>query len=134
MNKNLTIKDSNNEKRLYNSRINLSIFFIFICFILLLLRYADLQIFNYQSFITQSEKNRVHVQPVAPKRGLIFDRRGLLLADNQPAFSLVITSERVNDLSKTLSDLQTLFKIESSNILKFRERLKSRAHDSNHHL
>ena len=127
MNKNLTIKDSNNEKRLYNSRINLSIFFIFICFILLLLRYADLQIFNYQSFITQSEKNRVHVQPVAPKRGLIFDRKGLLLADNQPAFSLVITSERVNDLSKTLSDLQILFKIESSNILKFRERLKRRA-------
>ena len=124
MNKNLTIKDSNNEKRLYNSRINLSIFFIFICFILLLLRYADLQIFNYQSFITQSEKNRVHVQPVPPKRGLIFDRRGVLLADNQPAFSLVITSERVNDLSKNSIRFTNTFKIESSNILKFRERLK----------
>lgn len=127
MNSNLTIKDNNSEKRLYNKRIKISIFFIFICFLLLLSRFANLQIVNYESFITQSEKNRVHIQPIAPKRGLIFDRKGLLLADNQPSFSLVVISERVDDLSKTLLNLQKLFDVDSTTIDKFKERVKRRS-------
>ncbi len=127
MKNNLAIKDNNSEKRLYNERIKISIFFIFICFLLLLSRFANLQIFNYQSFVTQSEKNRVHIQPVAPKRGLIFDRRGVLLADNQPSFSLVIIPERVKNFSTTLFDLQELFNIKQASIIKFKERIRRRS-------
>ena len=64
------IKDSHSEQRLYRSRLFLSLTMVVIFFCVLAYRYADLQIFQYDSFVTQSERNRVHVQPVAPKRSL----------------------------------------------------------------
>ena len=121
------IKDSHSEQRLYRSRLILSLIMVVILFGVLAYRYADLQIFQYDSFITQSERNRVHVQPVAPKRGLIFDTNGILLADNQPSYSLVLVKERVENLEHTLIDLQQLFDIDVKSVEKFKQRLKRRA-------
>ena len=121
------IKDSHQEQRLYRSRLILSLIIVVLFFGVLAYRYADLQIFQYDSFVTQSERNRVHVQPVAPKRGLIFDTNGVLLADNQPSYSLVLVKERVNSLDETLTDLQQLFDIDVRNVDKFKQRLKRRA-------
>ena len=121
------IKDSHQEQRLYRSRLILSLIIVVLFFGMLAYRYADLQIFQYDSFVTQSERNRVHVQPVAPKRGLIFDTNGVLLADNQPSYSLVLVKERVNSLDETLTDLQQLFDIDVRSVDKFKQRLKRRA-------
>ena len=121
------IKDSHSEQRLYRSRLILSLIMVIIFFGVLAYRYADLQIFQYDSFVTQSERNRVHVQPVAPKRGLIFDTNGVLLADNQPSYSLVLVKERVENLDDTLVDLQQLFDIDIKSVEKFKQRLKRRA-------
>ena len=41
---------------------------------------------------TRSQENHVRIVPVAPTRGLIFDRNGVLLADNTPNYQLVITA------------------------------------------
>lgn len=121
------IKDSHSEQRLYRSRIVLSLVIVVVFFGVLAYRYANLQIFQYDSFVTQSERNRVHVQPVAPKRGLIFDTNGVLLADNQPSYSLVLVKERVENLDRTLTDLQQLFDIDVKSVEKFKQRLKRRA-------
>ena len=121
------IKDSHSEQRLYRSRIIFSLIIVVFFFGVLAYRYANLQIFQYDSFVTQSERNRVHVQPVAPKRGLIFDTNGVLLADNQPSYSLVLVKERVENLDDTLTDLQQLFDIDVKSVDKFKQRLKRRA-------
>lgn len=121
------IKDSHSEQRLYRSRIICSLIIVVFFFGVLAYRYANLQIFQYDSFVTQSERNRVHVQPVAPKRGLIFDTNGVLLADNQPSYSLVLVKERVENLDDTLTDLQQLFDIDKKSVDKFKQRLKRRA-------
>ena len=48
-------------------------------------RYSQLQIADYAIYKTQSDRNRIQLLPIAPKRGLIFDRNGLLLAENIPS-------------------------------------------------
>lgn len=121
-----TIKDSAYELRLFQQRLYISAVVVLILIGLLVYRYADLQIMQFQSFVTQSEKNRVHVQPIAPKRGLIFDRNGILLAENQPSYSLVLIKERVEDLQETLVDLQQLFDLDAKDIEKFQLRLRRR--------
>lgn len=120
------IKDSHTELRLYQQRLTMSLAMVIALMLTLAYRYADLQILQYDTFVTQSERNRVHVQPVAPKRGLIFDRNGVLLADNQPSYSLVVVKERVDNLDQTLTDLQQLFDIDNKSIDKFRQRLNRR--------
>ncbi len=124
--KNHTLKDLAAEKRLFQQRVILSILLFVIAISTLLVRYIDLQYFQYKRFVTESDRNRIHMLPVEPRRGLVYDRNGILLAENQPSYSLTITSERVDDLDELLVDLQQLFDIDSRSIEKFKQRLKRR--------
>mgnify|MGYP001378168556 CR=1 FL=1 len=117
------VKDSEHEKRIFRHRITVSIVIVVVIFLALAARYAELQLLNHQTFVTQSENNRVHVQAVPPNRGLIFDNNGRLLADNQPSYNLVVVKERVDNLEQVLLDLQQLFDIDAKSIAKFKRRL-----------
>lgn len=124
--KNPTLKDLAAEKRLFQQRMIWSLLLFLIVIAGLFLRYLDLQYFQHKRFVTESDRNRIHMLPVEPRRGLIYDRNGLLLAENQPSYSLAITKERVQDLDELLIDLQQLFDIDNESIEKFQQRLKRR--------
>jgi penicillin-binding protein 2 len=47
-----------------------------------------LQVLEGGHFLDASDKNRIRVRPVAAPRGILFDRHGLPLVDNRPAFTL----------------------------------------------
>jgi penicillin-binding protein 2 len=78
-------KDHQREAKIFRNRVLVMAAFMLTLVCTLLYRYYDLQIVNYEEYATQSDRNRVHVQPVPPTRGLIFDRNGELLADNKAA-------------------------------------------------
>lgn len=89
------IKDEQEERRLFENRAWVGFVVIALCILALLGRYVWLQIFAFDSFATRSENNRVAVRPVVPNRGVIYDRRGRVIADNQPAYRLEIVPEKV---------------------------------------
>ena len=99
------IKDPALEQRLFLQRA--LICFIGMCALLLLLagRYMELQIFEHAAYSTRSDENRIQVQPVAPVRGVIFDRNGQPLADNRSVYSLTIVPERVRDRDALMTEL-----------------------------
>lgn len=118
------IRDLAGEAQLFRNRLSISIFFVFVMFFVLVWRYTSLQIVNHAEFATESDRNRIHTLPVAPKRGLIYDRNGVILAKNQPSYSLVLTKERIKSMDQTLADLQQLFDINEDAINKFLQRIK----------
>ena len=59
--------------------------------------YFSLQVLRHDEFATQSEANRVRLVPVVPARGLIYDRKGRILADNVSAWRLDAVPERAGD-------------------------------------
>ena len=67
-------------------------------FAALLVKLINLQITQYDYFAARADGNRLHSQYVPPARGLIYDRSGELLADNQPIFNLSVVRERVDDI------------------------------------
>ena len=73
------LKDAYSEKRIYQSRLVVVGPLVVVMLLLLAGRYFSLQITQHDIYKTQSERNRVQLQSVAPKRGLIYDRNGLLL-------------------------------------------------------
>ncbi len=83
-----------------------------------------LQIERYEDYQTRSNGNRIKVLPVAPNRGLIFDRNGVLLAENKPVFSLDIIPEEIENLEQTLADLSVLLNIDKDQIDDFKDDLK----------
>jgi penicillin-binding protein 2 len=68
----------------------------------------------------------VQLQPLPPRRGIIFDRNGVVLADNAPSFSLTITKEKVGDLNKTIALLRSLLPIDDDDVDKFMDRMEDR--------
>jgi penicillin-binding protein 2 len=112
------------EQRLFRSRAIFMTIFIFILLCVLGSRIAFLQIVEHEKYQDLSENNRIQLRPIAPTRGLIFDRNGILLAENIPSYSLTLVKERVKDLDETLTYLRTLLDISERDEEQFRKRLK----------
>lgn len=122
----ITLKDSYRESRIYSARTITAITVVLGLLGLILTRYYSLQVTEYQIYKTQSERNRVQLQPLPPKRGLIYDRNGVLLADNRPSYLLSIVAERVTDLEQTLAEVSTLLTVSESDLTNFRKKLLRR--------
>jgi penicillin-binding protein 2 len=93
---------------------------------LLLFRLAWLQIVDYAHFSDLSEHNRIRLMELPPTRGLIYDREGVVLAENKPTFHLEIIPEQVEDMEATLAGLGEIVSLSESEIERFREQLRVR--------
>ena len=80
-------------------------------FVLLLGQLWYLQVLEGTKFRDMSEKNRIRVRPVAAPRGILFDRNGLALVDNRPAFTLSLIPREMEDRDTVLARLAVMLKI-----------------------
>lgn len=117
----LPVKDTAREAALFRTRARQGIAIMMAVILALVARYAWLQLLRHEEMATRSETNRVRVQPVAPARGLIYDRNGELLADNQPAFRLELVPEQVPDLEATLAGLAQIVPLDAEELERFRQ-------------
>lgn len=114
-----TFKDNLLESRLFMGRVLVALFVSGLLFIALIMRLVYLQVVAHEHFRTLSEDNRIKLQPVPPNRGLIYDRNGVLLADNLPSFRLEIVPEEIDDLDATLTELGKLVEIKPVDLERF---------------
>jgi penicillin-binding protein 2 len=124
--KQFQLKDLHREIRINNARTLTAIILVLGLLGLILSRYYSLQITDYEIYSTQSERNRVQLQPLPPRRGLIYDRNGVVLADNRPSFILSVVREQVEDLDATLAELAELLPVAESDLENFRKKLAQR--------
>ncbi|MBL4828099.1 MAG: penicillin-binding protein 2 [Spongiibacteraceae bacterium] len=120
------LKDPYTEKRIFVLRVFVASLLALVLLSVLVGRYFSLQITEHDIYRTQSDRNRVQLQPVPPKRGLIYDRNGVLLAENIPSYSLVIVKEQVEYLDETIALLKNLIEIDDDHIKKFQRLLGRR--------
>jgi len=121
-----TLRDTVQEKQLFQTRAFVAILGVVVITLSLLGRFYYLQVIAHETYTTLSDRNRVQVQPVSPTRGLIYDRNGVLLAENRPVFSLTILPERVEDMEALLADVQKIVDVREADIENFRQRLNER--------
>ena len=113
------LNDPNTQRRVVQKRVTFLAFTLFILLLLVLLRYHSLQIEQYEKFATLSDENRVHVRSVPPTRGLIFDRNGVILAENRPSYTLSIIRERAEDIDGLIEQLDKLLNLNDSELERF---------------
>jgi penicillin-binding protein 2 len=90
----IRLKDHEKDARTVRSRVVVGACVVLVMFCVLVARLYFLQVVQYEYHSTLSENNRVHVLSIPPPRGLIYDRNGVVVADNRPSFSLSMTRER----------------------------------------
>lgn len=115
------IKDHHSERRLFIGRVILTSVIGFLLLSTVIARLVQLQVFDYEVFAAQSQGNRVRIEAVPPIRGLVFDRRGRVLAENLPAYQLELIPEQISDIDDTLRRLADLGLIEAEDIPAFKE-------------
>ncbi|MGL1107220.1 penicillin-binding protein 2 [Vibrio parahaemolyticus] len=121
------IRDYQAEARLFASRAIVAFFGIVILMGLLVANMYNIQVNQFQDYQTRSNDNRIKVVPIAPNRGLIYDRNGVLLAENRPVFNLELTPEKIKDIDATIQELQTILEVTPEQIERFhRERKRTR--------
>ncbi len=122
----LRIKDKHQEHRVFVNRAWALFAMALGLASLLVLRMVQLQVWEHHVYRTRSDENRISVQPLAPARGIIFDRRGLVLAENRPVFSLALVGERIGDLDRFIRELSEVVPIDQADLAGFQDRLKGR--------
>ena len=117
------LKDHFRETRLTNDRLIFAAIIAGILFVIVMVRLAVLQVFEYEHFDSLSNRNRVDIAPLPPQRGLIYDRNGVILAENVPTFSLELIPEKVSDLDDTLNELAVIFAMTADEVLEIKQRV-----------
>ena len=118
------IKDARSEGELFRRRALAGFALILLGLAGLVARYVFLQVERYDEFATRSQNNRVKPIPIAPARGLIYDRNGVLLANNVPAFRLEVVPEQVDDMQAMLAQLGQVIPLGQDDLDAFRKQLK----------
>jgi len=113
------LADRQREQRLVATRAIIAGVLVLAALALVAVRLARLQVHDHEHFSVLSRDNRVKVQPVPPARGLIYDAKGVVLADNHPSFSLEITIEKVVDLDATIAALTAIIRVDDKDRERF---------------
>jgi penicillin-binding protein 2 len=122
----MRIKDQWNEQRIYSSRTFAALLIIGVLSLTLLGKLVYLQILRHEYYLELSQGNRVRQDPIPASRGLILDRRGRVLVDNEPAFQLELIREQTPDLTDTLRRLVAIGLLNQDDIEPLRRIIRSR--------
>ena len=87
-----------------------------IAFVGLLGQLWYLQVLEGGKLQEMSERNRIRIRPVAAPRGILFDRNGMPLVDNRPAFTLSLIPREIDDRDTVIARLSVLLKIPLSDL------------------
>ncbi len=87
-------------------------------------RFIYLQVFLHQHYQTLAESNRIAIVPIAPNRGVITDRNGVVLAQSYSAYTLEVTPSRVKNLDAMIDELSHVVDVQPRDRKRFKRLLE----------
>lgn len=120
----IRLKDHVRDTRLIRSRVLFGGAALIFLTLLLVFRMYYLQVVQFEHHSTLAENNRIHVQSLPPTRGMIYDRNGMVIADNRASFSLTLTRERAGDWEQVLDSIIEVLELDSDSRELFEKRIR----------
>jgi penicillin-binding protein 2 len=115
----VTIRNHSSEANLFSRRTFIAFAGVLVLILILFGNIYSLQVESFEKYQTRSNSNRIKLLPVAPNRGLIYDRNGVILADNKPVYSLAVIPEQADNLKDSIDELSKLLNISTDRQKKF---------------
>ena len=114
-----------NAEKLFQNRFNILISILIILSLFLIIRLYFLQVVSFDHFDTLSKTNRIKYISTPPRRGIIYDRNNIVLADNASLYSIEINIKEAKNIKDIISAVKKeilLTKKEIDNFYKQREK------------
>jgi penicillin-binding protein 2 len=102
------VKNHHTEELTYSKRMIVLLLCTVLIAIIILARLYSLQVIHHSEYYTRARNNLLTVIPIAPRRGLIYDRNGVLLAKNVTSQSLMLVGYKVKNVKKTITALKKI--------------------------
>ncbi len=93
----------------------------------LVARMRYMQVEQADKFRLLADENRINIRLIPPSRGLIYDRNGAVLAENEQNYRVVIVKEDAGDLETVLARLQQIIRLPEEELDKVRKELDRRS-------
>ncbi|NOS95818.1 MAG: penicillin-binding protein 2 [Methylotenera sp.] len=105
------LRNYQHEQYYFRLRLGFTALVVLSLFALLAFRFYYLQVKQYNHYQTLAENNRISLIPIAPNRGLILDKNGVVLAHNFFVYTLEITPAKTKDLEVTIAEISQFVEI-----------------------
>ncbi len=91
--------------KINNNRITSFGIVLGLIFLVFIIRLFSIQIINGDIWVAQAVENRLREISLAPTRGVIFDRNGIVLARNVASYNVVVTAADLPDDQGAIQDI-----------------------------
>lgn len=118
------IKNSAHEMLLLKRRILAISIIITIFTLVLIARLFYLQVIQHKYYTTLSTSNALDITPIEPRRGIIYDRNGVILAKNIPTFILMINPSQIKNLDRKIAELNKIIPLSKNDLEQLHKQLK----------
>ena len=115
------VKNSAQEATQFRARAAIGFIGVLLALAGLALWYFKLQVVEHTDYAKRSEANRVKQRPEVPARGLIYDRKGRVLADNVPAYRLDVVPAEAGDIDTLVASLSKIIALAPEDIARFND-------------
>jgi len=112
------------EEKLFARRALVAFALVVICFTILGINLYRLQVRDHSYYQTRSNQNDIKMIPIAPTRGLIYDRNGIPLVHNVTWYDIMLTPYKIDDMQATLKALAPIVDLTPEEIESFTRTLK----------
>lgn len=90
-------------------------------------RLQSMQVEQADEFRLLAEENRVNIRLLPPARGLIFDRNGMPIADNEQNYRVVMVREDAGDVGEVLAKLTEIVEIAPEDLTRAMDEMQRRS-------
>lgn len=118
------LKDEKEEHLLFRSRAIVAALVVTLLLSVIGVRLFYLQITNHDHLTELSQENYQKRIPTPPVRGQIYDRNGIVLADNKIEYVLEVTRDKAKQMDEDIATLQEMISITPKDIKKFKQQLR----------
>jgi len=120
------LSDSDDERKSHKSRTLVATVVVISLFLLYMVKLYRVQVSEHEYYSVKSDSNRIKIRPVQATRGIIYDRKGNILADNISTFNLVVKKELISDKKDFLHKLGKLVNLDEIMIKNINNQYKNR--------
>jgi penicillin-binding protein 2 len=118
------LKNPERELLYFRRRLMIAGVVMLVAFAGLFGRFIYLQLVLHRHYQTLAESNRIAIVPIAPNRGVITDRNGVVLAQSYSAYTLEVTPSRVKNLDEMIDELAKIVDVQARDRKRFKRLLE----------
>jgi penicillin-binding protein 2 len=108
------LSDADDERESHKIRALIATVVVISLFLIYMVKLYKVQVSNHEYYSVKSDSNRIKIRPIQATRGIIYDRKGNILADNISTFNLVVKKELISDKEDFLHKLGKLVNLDKN--------------------